>query len=220
MKKKLLLAISISLSILAQPVLADGNDNGTKQRYQTANAFSTDLGPGTRVGAAWLLRTKNHVRGRIMVVVPTYGVSHTLWVVVFNNPSACSDIPNPGCDGTDLANPAVRGAVFNATGAISAADGLGNGLFNVDFEFNAGRLPDGLFVLLPHPDGRSGVSRGNGYKAEIHLVVDEHPFISQGPMSWIADLTETNFPGAGPAVNVAAAVFVPCPGKSCPPSAL
>ena len=226
MNKKALLAAGLALSIATCPALADDDDddnNGKRQRYQTANVFDAlpppAGNPDRRLGAAWLVRSKNHVRGRIMSLVPTPGDPYTLWIVVFNNPSACSNVPVPGCDATDLGNPAVRGIVFNGTGAISPSDGFGGGVFNVDFEIKTGKLPNGLFVLFPF-DTRTGISRGNGFKAEIHLIVDQHPNIVPGTMSWIPDLTTTNFPGAGDAFSVAVAIFVPCPGKTCPASVL
>lgn len=183
------------------------------RRYQTANAFDAAMGPGMRTGAAWLIRSKNGIQGRIMSNVSTYADPYTLWIVIFNEPSAC-DGP---CDGTDLANPAVGGSVFNGTGAISAANGNGGGVFNVDFEIVAGNLPNDLFILL---GDAAGLHHNNGFGAEIHLVIDRHPSIAMGPDSWIVDLTQTNFPGEGPAVSEVAAVFVACPDASCPPSVL
>ena len=79
------------------------------RRYQTANAFDVAMGPGMRTGAAWLIRSKNGIQGRIMSNVSTFADPYTLWIVIFNDPSAC-DGP---CDGTDLANPAVGGSVAN-----------------------------------------------------------------------------------------------------------
>ena len=107
-------------------------------------------------------------------------------------------------------------SVFNGSGAISAADGSGYGVFNVDFELPAGQLPEGLFLLVGDP---KGLHRGRGVGAEVHLIIDEHPLPAQGD-SWIPDLTTTHFPGAGPNTTVAVAIFLGCAGKSCPPSVL
>ncbi len=146
-----------------------------------------------------------------MTNVATAGDPYTLWLIVFNNPDACVD----GCDESDLAIPKVCGSVYNGSGAISAANGYGGGVININFNMVAGNIAEDQFVLFGDP---KGLLRGKGLKAEIHLVVDQHPQIVQGPDSWIADLTTTNFPGAGPAFNVAAAVFVACPDSSCPDS--
>lgn len=179
--------------------------------YQTANVWDPAVGPGERIGAAWLIREKQKIRGRMMSKVPTAGVPQTLWIVVFNNPSACAGSP---CMDTDIGNAAVGASVFNGSGAISAADGNGSGVFNVDFELPAGQLPDGLFVLVGDP---KGLHRGRGFGAEVHLIIDEHPLPAD---SWISDLTTTHFPGAGPNSTVAVAILLGCSSKSCPASVL
>jgi len=92
----------------------------------------------------------------------------------------------------------------------------GGGVINFDFNLPAHPLPNGLFVLFGDPDG---LYAGNGYGAEIHLVVDKHPSIQPG-MSWVNDLTTTNFPGMGPATNDSFAVFLACPGPACPAGVL
>jgi hypothetical protein len=66
----------------------------------------------------------------------------------------------------------------------------------------------------------NGIDRWNGFGVQVILVVDQHPPITPGGDSWIGDLTTTNPPGMGPAVNNASAVFAPCPGSSCPASVL
>ena len=60
---------------------------------------------------------------------------------------------------------------------------------------------------------RRGLARGNGFGAEIHIVVDEHmgPVDNPALDSWVPDLTTTDFPGMPVlgAKNAAAAVFLP-----------
>ena len=188
-------------------------------RYQTSNVMDASGAEKGYVGAAWLMRTEDAVRGRIMTQVSTAGDPYTLWIVVFNNPGAC-DGP---CDGPDIG--VANGSVYNGGGAISAPDGqlkkngkpAGGGVVNIDFVIPAHPLPNGLFVLAGDPNG---LYAGNGYAAEIHLVIDKHPPVGPG-MSWIDDLTTTNFPNPkGPAFNDSFAVFVPCTGASCPDSVL
>ena len=181
------------------------------RRYQTANAF--DPASGNRQGAAWIVRSKNGFEGRIMSNVPTAGDPYTLWVVIFNNPSAC-DGP---CDDPDIANPEVGASIFNGSGAISTSNGKGGGVVNLNFDVVAGNLPNDLFVLVGEG---SGLRRNNGYDAQVVLVIDQHPAITPGADSWIGDLTETNFPGMGPATSITFAIFIPCPDLSCPPSVL
>lgn len=189
-------------------------------RYQTSNVVDATAANQGYVGASWLMRTANGIRGSIMAKTSSAFEPYTLWIVVFNNPEACVD----GCDGSDLANAAVGGSVYNGGGAVVGASGelkrngkpAEGGVVNIDFKIPAHPLPDGLFLLAGDPDG---LYAGNGYGAEIHLVIDRHPSPAPG-MSWIPDLTTTNFPGMGPATNDSFAVFVACPDDSCPGSVL
>jgi hypothetical protein len=190
-------------------------------RYQTSNVVDASGANKGYVGAAWLMRTEDGVRGRVMTQVSTAGDPYTLWIVVFNNPAACGD---DGCGEDDLLTAEVGASVFNGTGAISAPDGqlknngkpAGGGVVNFDFVIPAHPLPKDLFLLFGDPDG---LYASNGYGAEIHLVIDKHPSIGPG-MSWLNDLTTTNFPGAGPAVNDSFAVFLACPNDTCPDGVL
>ena len=188
-------------------------------RYQTANVLDA-TGSFDYVGAAWLMRTEDGIRGSIMAKTTSANDPYTLWIVIFNNPEACVD----GCDGSDLGNPAVGGSVFNGGGQVVGAGGAlktngkpaEGGVFNIDFNIPAHPLPNGLFLLVGDSDG---LYQGNGFGAEVHLVIDRHPTPAPG-MSWIDDLTKTNFPGAGPATNDSFAVFGPCPDAACPVSVL
>lgn len=190
-------------------------------RYQTSNVLDISGAGNGYTGAAWLMRTADGVRGRVMSQVSTAGDPYTLWVIVFNNPTACATSP---CGETDLGNPEVGGSVFSGTGAISAPNltakqkgrRVGRGVVNLDFEVPAHALPNGLFKLFGED---AGLHENNGYGAEIHLIVDKHPSIPAG-MSWINDLTTTNFPGAGAATNDVVAVFLPCPDEACPAGVL
>ncbi len=223
MKQLIATALVTAMMVAATPGFADGTGDGSWEhngyhghlRYQTANVWDTSVGPTQRIGAGWLVRSKSGIRGRVMTNVPTSGDPYTLWIVIFNNPGACVD----GCNDEDLANPEVQGIAYNGTGAISASNIHGTGILNLDFEIESGKLPNGQFVLFPF-DERRALRRGNGFNAEVHLVIDQHPPIVPGADSWIKDLTETNFPGAGPATSVAAGIFVPCPDSSCPESVL
>ena len=195
--------------------------NADDHRFQTSDVINVTGAGSFYQGAAWLIRSEEEVEGRVMTKVSTVGDPYTLWAVIFNNPSECAATPLP-CAESDLANPDVGGSVFYASSAISSADGglktngkpAGGGVVNFNFEFEGGSLPDGLFVLFGDPDG---LSEGNGYGAEIHLVVDQHPPVPGG-MSWVPDLTTTNFPGAGPATNDRVAIFLACMNAPCPGS--
>ncbi len=208
------LITTIGATLLAATAFADHG------RYQTSNVLDATAANRGYTGAAWLMRTPDGIRGRIMTQVSTAGDPYTLWVIVFNNPDACVG----GCGEDDLGTPEVGASVFNGGGAISSPDGQlkkngkpgGGGVINFDFTVPAHPLPSGLFVLFGDPDG---LYAGNGYGAEIHLVVDKHPSIPAG-MSWLNDLTTTNFPGMGPAINDSFAVFLACPNDACPDGVL
>ena len=214
MKPKTILITALGATLLAMTAYAGHG------RYQTSDVLDVSGAGKGYTGAAWLIRTEEGISGRIMTKVSTAGDPYTLWIVVFNNPEACDE----GCDGSDLGTEEVGGAVFNGSGAISAPDGglkrngkpAGGGVVNVDFSVPAHALPNDLFLLIGDP---AGLHAGNGFGAEIHLVIDKHPPIGHGE-SWIDDLTTTNFPGGGPATGDSVAVFLPCPAASCPDSVL
>ena len=174
-------------------------------------------------GAAWLKRTPNRIQGRIMTKVAQAGLAHTVWVVIFNNPEYCVD----GCNGDDAFGvPEVEAAVYYGTAAISALSPPG-GVINVDLAIRDDGLPEGIFSLDEAIGAEilaDGLSEGNGMCAEIHLVVDDHlgP-VKTDAVSWVKDLTTTDFPvpefqvtpilGAS---NHRAAVFLPPPGCQTP----
>ena len=207
--------ILATTGLFALSVVAHADDH----RYQTSDVINVTGTGSFYQGAAWLIRSEEEVEGRIMTKVSTAGDPYTLWAVIFNTPSECAATP---CAESDLGNPDVGSSVFYASSAISSANGglktngkpAGGGVVNFDFELEGGSLPDGLFVLFGDPNG---LSEGNGYGAEIHLVVDRHPPVPDG-MSWVPDLTTTNLPGAGPATNNSVAIFLACPSAPCPGS--
>lgn len=189
-------------------VLLERHATYLPRRYQRSNVI--DATGFFYKGAATLVRSKNRISGRIMTNVPTAGDPYTLWVLVFNNPAACADV---ACGESDIANPDVNVSIFNGSGAVSASNGKGGGVVNMDFEAFAGKLPNGQFFL---GDNKSGLVRNRGFRAHVALVVDQHPPLPLGMDPWLDKLTQTNQPTDGPAVNNAIAVFLPCPKKTCP----
>lgn len=212
-------ALIALLAALSAPASADGGNRVVFQSADVVEFFGPDPDPNALVlrGGAWLKRSRNHVDGRVMAQVEKAGYAYTVWWVIFNNPGACVD----GCNGEDLGNPDVRGAVYYGNGAISSSDGMGGGVINIDVSTTAARIPVGTFRLddvLPEPVFfRRGLARGNGMRAEIHLVVDEHSGPAKdGTQSWVPDLTTTDFPGIPVlgASNHRAVVFPPIAGGS------
>ncbi len=174
--------------------------------YQTADMLNPFTGANT--GAATVTRSRNGISGRVMTNVETAGDPYTLWVIVFNNPGACATpfaCFGPIDTGTPEAIEATGAVAFNGNGAISSSNGEGGGVVNIDFNVVAGNLPEGLFVLFGDEEG---LERGNGFGSEILLVIDKHPRPDASVNgSWVADLTETNFPFQGPAITHRVAVF-------------
>lgn len=211
-KTAVLAAIAATLSVATA--------HADHTRYQTSNVFDISGAGNGYKGAAWMVRSEDGVRGQVASRVSSAGDPYTLWIIVFNNPAACEN----GCGEDDLFKAEVGLSVFAGTGAISAPDGVlkrngkpaGGGAVNMDFDLSAGELPSGLFLLVGDP---VGLWEGNGFGAEIHLIIDKHPSIQPG-MSWLDDLTTTNFPGMGPATNDAVAVFLGCTADPCPDSVL
>jgi hypothetical protein len=150
-------AFVIGLGTLALPSLALAAEPTT---YQTSNAISL-VTRAPAAGAGALYRTAQGVRMSLSTSGLDSSAAYTVWWVVFNNPSACA----AQCGAPDLGNPAVRASALYATGFISGRDGA----VNVAAQLDAGTPPKGIDVLLG-----KGLEAGNGFGAEIHLVVRAH----------------------------------------------
>lgn len=213
MKTMLVTVAAFGLFLAGGPALSDNNN--APRSYQAADMIS--LSDFSSQGAAWLIRSKNGLQGRVMVNVDTAGDPYTVWWVIFNNPKKCIYTPctvgaNPLAD---LLNPEVGVSIFSASGAISAhngmppVEGVMPGVINVDIGTVAGNHPDGLFVLAwpfvdegdPIPFG-DRLDRGKGFSSEVHIVVDIHPDFT----TWAEELTTTNFTVNS---NHRAAIFFP-----------
>ncbi len=151
-------------------------------------------------GAAWLKRSKNKVEGRVMAKVDRAGTPYTIWWVIFNNPAGCLG----DCGPADLmadGGAAADVAIFNASGAISAASGDvdGGGVINVDLSViggeSAGNGAQNAFPGAP-PFFLKKLRRNNGLCAEIHLDINEHVIEDPENPDWVAELTYPEFPQA------------------------
>jgi hypothetical protein len=133
------------------------------------------------VGSTQLVRGSNGINFTLATTGLEPGYAYTLWVVVFNDPSACT-APTPFslCSDPDVGNAAAMPDVIYGTGHI--AGGSGEATF-------AGRRSGG--------DGSGSISAPVGLPAfglldpagaEILLVVHEHgPKLSQ----YMPDMTKT-----------------------------
>jgi hypothetical protein len=174
--------------------------------FQTSPVW--DGASGEEIGAAWLKRSKDRVDGRIMTTVDTAGAPHSVWWVIFNNPAGCTG----DCGPDDLDPPgfgaAAEVAVFNASGAISASDGDGNAVINLDLSAIGGEGAGNGSQGSPAPPsvkffGRV-LKKNNARCAEIHLDINQHPDLDD-PVDWVAELTYPESPHSF-------AVFPPAPG--------
>lgn len=206
MKKLLTGSIGLLFLFAASIAVAD-------RVFQTAEMIVGDTfeNAGQAEGAAWLRRSPTRVDGRVMVKVDKADIAYSIWWVVFNHPENCDQVPPSACNVLDvvLNKDSVGAAVFNASGAISAAAGDG-GVINVDIELNAregsnkGHAP---FPPIPPESGLpfldlNGVlKKKNGCGAEIHIDVNEHSVFGD----WVTELTqpqgETHRFAIFPAVN-------------------
>ena len=134
--------------------------------FQVAEVHTfSDGAPTTSAGT--LLRKKNEVWARLAMHGLEADSVYTVWWVIFNHPGNCA--AGPGlCSGGDLGDLAVNASRPHAAGFITSASGSAN----ITAHLEAGRLPQGLQVH----NSEDGLLRGNGYRAEIHMV-----FLNHGP---------------------------------------
>jgi hypothetical protein len=192
MKKLIAISFGLLLTALSTAVFAD-------RVFQTSEMLP---GSGSDAvgaqGAAWLRRSAERIDGRVMVKVDQANTPYTIWWVIFNNPEECAgwlNTPKDPCALSDLFVEAVEGVVFNASGAISAADGAlkrngkpaGGGVINVDIEVVAGEgAGNGHAGFPPLPALEGILNEGNGLGAEVHIDVNQH---ANFDTDWITELT-------------------------------
>ena len=220
MKVLLTSALAVVFCTLSMGAVADPD----KPRvFQTSPVWNADSGDA--IGAAWLKRSKDRIDGRIMATVGSaagtevidsdgIGIPYTVWWVVFNNPAACVDeLGDPGpCGPNDVFNESFGAeadvAVFNASGAISASDGMGNAVINLDLSVIGGEGAGIGSQGSPAPPsvkffGRV-LKKNNARCAEIHLDINQHVDLGD-PIDWVGELTY-------PETAHSFAVFPPAPG--------
>jgi hypothetical protein len=129
--------------------------------YQTTNVFQFMLPANLMFGGATLYRATQGVEMRLATSGLMMNTSYTVWWIIFNNPSACS-VP---CGADDLANPDVRASVVYAARFVTGLTDTGN----VTAHLESGPPVDGVDV-----ETGNGLASGNGFRAEIHLVVRTH----------------------------------------------
>jgi len=173
--------------------------------FQTAEIQASDNPPmsgmfTTAEGAAWLKRSEDRVDGRVMAKVDNADTPYSIWWVIFNNRAGCGET----CGPEDLADGGIAAdvAIFNASGAISAASGAlkrngkpaEGGVINVDLSVIAGEGAGNgsQEPFCPAPFCTNTLKEGNGLCAEIHVDINEHVFDGD----WVAELTYPENPQA------------------------
>ena len=195
MTTRMLVTVATACCLATATAFADDDHGRTSQTYQTTNLFMMGNPGIMRPGAATMYRGRHGVDVRVAAGGLQMNTSYSVWWVIFNNPSACS---MGACGSKDFANPDVRASVTYAAGFVTGAGDTGN----VTAHLDAGVLPDGVDVQLG-----DGLSRGNGLRAEIHVILRTHGFTTPGFVDQqIGSFNGGCTPTCG---NVQAAVFPP-----------
>lgn len=176
--------------LLGMSAVANANPPAVRQTAEMVELqFLQPVG-----GGGTLERTRQAVWARISTSGLGVDAAYTVWWVIFNNPGHCASNP---CSPADLANEAVDGAVFYADGFVTGLDGIAN----VTAHLETGSPPKGTDMLVPgqlHP--------GNGFGAEIHLVLRSHGPIATGS---VGQQTTTFDPGCLICEDQQAIIFLP-----------
>jgi hypothetical protein len=161
---------------------AFADDKGGKGGWtslQSAEMFEFPIGDADPLpvkGGGILLRSKDAVEARLSTMGLDAKTAYTVWWVIFNKPSKCSE----ECGEDDFYPYGIEQAeisVVYANGFVTGA----NGVANVTAHLNAGKVPAGWGVIFGWKDDKkSGLKKGNGNKAELHMVVRTHGLAEVG----------------------------------------
>lgn len=120
----------------------------------------------TPIGASTLVRTDTGVSGTFHSAGLPAGQAVTLWFIVFNDPSECSDDP---CSIVDLIfNPDAEGDFLVGGGHVIG----GSGRANFGGSVQVGDTSGSGFVEIGMPDRAIGLTNPRG--AEVHLALHSH----------------------------------------------
>ena len=154
MRRLMLVAIGavVAALLMALPVLA-GSISRSDVRM---------LSDSSVVGTSQLVRTENGISFSLRTSGLVPGSANSIWVVIFNNPGACSG----GCDAGDLGTEAVGGRAVWGAGNVAGANGTAG---------FGGHIPAGPYDPDLLAKGGGGAGTGlNPDTAEVHLVVRTH----------------------------------------------
>jgi hypothetical protein len=184
----LLLGASLVVTSLgtAGATAAQVDREPVRWHMQSGNPHLSLVGPGA---TSQLVRTAEGISYSINTEQLLPGHAYTVWVVVINNPAACTASP---CSPQDiLLNPATNSQVTYGTGRVvgdSGESGFGGAL-------RAGPITAGW---LP------GRGLDNPLGADVHLVLNDHgtmltEFMPEMISTYRAGCTDASLPGIFPA---------------------
>ena len=154
----LLLGASLVVTSLgtAGATAAQVDREPVRWHMQSGNPHLSLVGPGA---TSQLVRTAEGISYSINTEQLLPGHAYTVWVVVINNPAACTASP---CSPQDiLLNPATDGQVTYGTGHVVGD----NGEAGFGGALRRGPIPEGWL-----PDQGLDDPRG----AEVHLILNDH----------------------------------------------
>lgn len=150
------LGTALVIGLSASPVTATADQQTVAINWHAQSGFS---GAVANRATATLIRRSDGVSFRFQTEDLLPGHAYTLWVVVVNNPDACSAAPCPPPQ--IILNPATNGTVTYGAGGLVGASGQGTFAGSIA----AGPLTDGWLA---------GRGLEDPFGAEIHLVLNDH----------------------------------------------
>lgn len=189
MKRLILLGLAVAGLTLAGPAATAPAERSTTPVFwhmQSGNPHGSPVGGAAE---AQLVRTANGIAYSLQTNQLRAGHAYTVWVVVVNNPAACTADP---CSPPDiLLTPATNSQVTYGTGHVVGEDGRAG----FGGHLRRGLLSDGWLA------GR-GLEDPLG--AEIHLVLNDHGpklpgFMPEMIHTYRAGCTDASLPPIFPA---------------------
>ena len=192
---RLVIAFAVCL-VAASPSLAGGgHDKGMVSSVDALSPFACAPEDCTVIGTSTLYRSADGVGANIDLMDLTPNTPFTVWAVVFNNPNRCAAFPHGACGLGDLSNPAVKAAIFWATGNYS--DGDGNAHFQTFITKGNNNRIQLIAGELTNPS-----------KAEIHFIFREHEIVfgeEYGAINTPAGSCPSSPPGGPPCKDIGSA---------------
>lgn len=118
-------------------------------------------------GAATITRDMNSAWVNLYASGLKKKSAYTVWWVIFNDPSLCGD----ACGDEDADFEQAGVAACYAGGFVTGTDGVAN----VSVHLEGGDIADGQECIIP-----GELAEGNGYGAEIHVVIRSHGRMIRG----------------------------------------